>query len=110
MFIDASEAYQHGKTQNVLRESDLGLIEDIYRRRQDVERYARLVDPIEIAANDFNLSVARYVAAVADEEAIDLDALRAERVHLKSELAQLEAKLSALLEEAGHGYVTEFKS
>ncbi len=102
MFIDASEAYQHGKTQNVLRESDLGLIEDIYRRRQDVERYARLVDTDEIAANDFNLSVARYVATVADEEAVDLGALRAERVQLKSELARLEAKLSALLEEAGH--------
>ena len=68
------------------------------------------MDPGEIAANDFNLSVARYVAAIADEEAVDLGALRAERVQLKSELARLEAKLSALLEEAGHGYVTVFKS
>ena len=102
IFIDASATYQHGKTQNVLRESDLSMIEDIYRRRQDVERYARLVDPSEIAANDFNLSVARYVATAADEEAVDLDALRAERVQLKSELARLEAKLSALLEVAGH--------
>lgn len=110
IFIDASETYQHGKTQNVLRESDLGMIEDIYRRRQDVERYARLVDPGEIAANDFNLSVPRYVATVADEEAVDLGALRAERVQLKSELARLEAKLSALQEEAGHGYVTVTKS
>lgn len=110
IFIDASETYQHGKTQNVLRESDLGMIEDIYRRRQGVERYARLVDPGEIAANDFNLSVPRYVATLADEEAVDLFALRAERVQLKSELARLEAKLSALLEEAGHGDVTVFKS
>lgn len=102
IFIDASDTYQHGKTRNVLRESDLSMIEDIYRRRQDVERYARLVDPGEIAANDFNLSVARYVAAAADEEPVDLDALRAERIQLKSELARLEAKLSALLEEAGH--------
>ena len=102
MFIDASQTYQHGKTQNVLRESDLSMIEDIYRQRQDVEPYARLVDPAEIAANDFHLSVARYVAAAADEELVDLDALRAERVQLKSELARLEAKLSALLEEAGH--------
>lgn len=102
IFIDASDTYQHGKTRNVLRESDLSMIEDVYCRRQDVERYARLVDPAEIAANDFNLSVARYVAAAADEEAVDLDALRAERIQLKSELARLEAKLSALLEEAGH--------
>lgn len=103
MFIDASHTYQHGKTQNVLRESDLSTIEDIYRRRQDVAPYARLVAPDEIAANDFNLSVARYVAAAADEEPVDLDALRAERIQLKSELARLEAKLSELLEVAGHG-------
>lgn len=102
MFIDASHTYQHGKTRNVLRESDLSMIEGIYRRRQDVAPYARLVFPAEIAANDFNLSVARYVAAEADEELVDLDALRAERFQLKSELARLEAKLSALLEEAGH--------
>ena len=56
----------------------------------------------EIAANDFNLSVVRYVAAAADEEAVDLVGLRAERVQLKSEVARLEAKLSALLEEVGH--------
>ncbi|MBP6760258.1 MAG: SAM-dependent DNA methyltransferase [Thauera sp.] len=102
MFIDASHAYLHGKTQNVLRESDLSLIEDTYRGRQDFERYARLVDPSEIAANDFSLSVARYVAVAADEAEVDLDALRAERVQLKSELARLEAKLSALLQEAVH--------
>jgi len=102
MFIDASQTYLHGKTQNVLREADLSMIEDIYRQRQDVEPYARLVDPAEIEANDFNLSVARYVAVAADEEVVDLAALRAERVQLKSELARLEAKLSALLEEAGH--------
>jgi type I restriction enzyme M protein len=101
MFIDASRGYQHGKTQNLLRDSDLGLVEQTYRNRQDVDRYARLVDAKEIAANDFNLSVARYVATLESEEAVDLDALRAERVQLKAELAQLEAKLSALLEEAG---------
>lgn len=102
IFIDASETYQHGKTQNVLRESDLTMIVDSYRKRQDVERYARVVNLAEIEANDFNLSVARYVAAAADEEVVDVDALRAERAQLKVELARLEAKLSALLEEAGH--------
>jgi type I restriction enzyme M protein len=102
VFIDASDTYQHGKTQNVLRESDSSMIVDIYRGRQDVERYARVVKMAEIEANDFNLSVARYVAAAADEEVVDVDALRTERAQLKAELARLEAKLSALLEEARH--------
>lgn len=102
IFIDASNTYQHGKTQNVLRESDLNMIVNSYRERQDVEWYARLVSPSEIAKNDFNLSVARYVAAATDEEVVDVEALRAERAQLKAELAQLETKLSVLLEKAGH--------
>lgn len=102
IFIDASDTYQHGKTQNLLRESDLSMIVDIYRGRQDVKRYARFVSPNEIEANDFNLSVGRYVAVEADEEVVDVEALRAERAQLKAELARLEAKLSALLKEAGH--------
>ena len=101
MFIDASHGYQHGKTQNQLRESDLGLVEQTYHRRQDVDRYARLVSAAEISGNDFNLSVTRYVATADGEEEVDLDALRAERGQLKARLEQLEAKLAVLLEEAG---------
>jgi type I restriction enzyme M protein len=102
LFIDASRGYQHGKTQNRLRESDLNLIEQTYRNRQEVERYARLVSAAELAANEFNLSVARYVATSESEEEVDLEALRAERVQLKAQLGRLEAKLSALLKEVGH--------
>jgi type I restriction enzyme M protein len=101
MFIDASHGYQHGKTQNQLRESDLGLVEQTYHRRQDVDRYARWVSAAEISDNDFNLSVTRYVATADGEEEVDLAALRAERGQLKARLEQLEAKLAVLLEEAG---------
>jgi hypothetical protein len=98
---EGSHGYQHGKTQNQLRESDLDLIEQTYHRRQDVDRCARLVSAADIAGNDFNLSVTRYVATADGEEEVDLDALRAERGQLKARLEQLEAKLAVLLEEAG---------
>ncbi|OJA40216.1 hypothetical protein BGV66_28055 [Burkholderia ubonensis] len=102
LFIDASRSYQHGKTQNVLRQADLDLIEGTYRSRHDVSRYARLVTHAEIAANDFNLSVARYVDATEVEMEVNLNALRAERAQLKAELMSLEAKLATLLEKIGH--------
>lgn len=102
LFIDASRAYQHGKSRNVLRQTDLDLIESTYRGRQTVERFSRLVTPNEITANDCNLNVARYVDATQDEGTLDLTALRVERAEIKAELAHLEAKLATLLEEVGH--------
>lgn len=52
----------------------------------------------EIAANDYNLNVVRYVDASEEEADVDLVAIRAERVKLKAELASLEAKLTTLLQ------------
>lgn len=103
LFIDASRDYQHGKTQNSLREEDLARIECAYLARQDIDRYARAVSLDEILGNDGNLSVARYVAATEEVEAVDLAELRAERAMLKAELEALEVKLATLLKEVAHG-------
>lgn len=102
LFIDASRSYQHGKIQNSLRETDLDLIEETYLARQDVVQFARLVGRAEIAANDSNLSVARYVDLTEDEPEVDLKALRAERACLNTDLASLEGKLAALLAHIGN--------
>jgi len=103
LFIDASRDYQHGKTQNTLREEDLARIESAYLARQDVDRYARAVTLDEILGNESNLSVARYVDVTEEVEAVDLAELRAERANLKVELEVMEARLAAMLREVGHG-------
>ena len=102
LFINASRSYQHGKIQNTLRETDLDLIEKTYLARQDVAQFARLVTRAEIAANDNNLSVARYVDLTEDEPEVNLKALRAERASLNADLASLEGRLAALLAHIGY--------
>ncbi|MCK9689488.1 HsdM family class I SAM-dependent methyltransferase [Scleromatobacter humisilvae] len=102
LFIDASRDYQHGKTQNLLREEDIARIQTAYQARHDVERYARLVPLPEILHNDSNLSVGRYVDATEDEAAIDVSALRSERAQLNDEMEALEARLAVLLREVGN--------
>lgn len=102
LFIDGSRDYQHGKTQNTLREADISRIEDTYQARQDVDGYARAVSLDEILANDCNLSVARYIDTTEEVCLIDLAALRAERTQLKVELESLESKLATFLQKSWH--------
>ena len=101
-FIDASREYQDGKNQNILRPQDLDRIEQTVRIRKSVEKYAYLASPAEIAANDFNLNIPRYVDTFEEAEAIDLKAVREERLKLKTELEVLEGKMAGYLRELGY--------
>ena len=102
LFIDTSREYQDGKNQNLLREQDLQKILDTYAARQNVDKYAYLATPAEIAENDYNLNIPRYVDTFEEEEEIDLVAVREERVRLKAELAVLEKRMDAYLKELGY--------
>jgi type I restriction enzyme M protein len=102
LFIDASRDFEAGKNQNVLREADLQRILDTAAARQPVARYAHLATPAEIAENDFNLNIPRYVDSFEAEAEIDLMAVRREREQLKAELARLEVQMDAYLKELGY--------
>ncbi len=61
-----------------------------------------LANPGEIAENDFNLNIPRYVGTFEEEEEIDLKVVRAEREKLKEELARLEEQMSVYAMELGY--------
>ena len=56
----------------------------------------------DIARNDYNLNIPRYVDTFEEEEAIDLMAVRKEREKLKAELASLETQMAVYLKELGY--------
>jgi type I restriction enzyme M protein len=102
LFIDASRDYEDGKNQNFLRETDLQHILDTVNARANVDKYAYLATPAEIAENDYNLNIPRYVDTFEEEEEIDLMAVRKERLELKAELARLEEQMAGYLKELGY--------
>jgi len=102
LFIDASRDFEAGKNQNFLRETDLQRILDTAFTRQGSDKYAYLASPAEIAENDFNLNIPRYVDTFEEEAEIDLMAVRKEREQLKAELAVLEAQMAVYLKELGY--------
>ena len=103
LFIDASRDFVSGTNQNVLSEENLVKIEQTFRARETVDKYAYRATKAEIVENDFNLNIPRYVDTFEEEAEIDLMAVRAERTRLKDHLAELEGLMEVYLRELGYG-------
>jgi len=80
--IDASEGYKKDGNKNRLRERDIHKIVDYFRSGSEAEGYARFVPKEEIAANDYNLNIPRYIDTTEEEDIQDLQA------HLKGGIPQ----------------------
>ena len=78
LFIDASREYQEGKRQNKLRQQDIEKVADVFRRRASEEKYSYAAGPEEIAENDYNLNIPRYVDTFEEEEPVDIPAVQKE--------------------------------
>ena len=106
LFIDASREFRSGKNQNQLtvegEASNVSKIVRTHHARQSVPKYAHLATPEEIAGNDFNLNIPRYVDTFEEETEIDLVVVHAERQRLKAELEELESKMDGYLKELGY--------
>lgn len=103
LFIDASREFESGTNQNALTEDHLTKIVATYKARKTVDKYAYRATLDEIKENDFNLNIPRYVDTFEEEAEIDLMAVRAERMTLKDELADLEVRMAGYLKELGYG-------
>ena len=89
LFIEASKEFTPGKAQNFLSDEHIEKIYSTYAERKEIEKFSRLVTPAEIAENDYNLNITRYVDTFEEEEPVDIAA------NLKA-LAELEPKLKEL--------------
>lgn len=102
LFIDASRAFKAGKNQNTLTAEHIQNIINTYKKRESVPKYAHIASLAEIAANDYNLNIPRYVDTFEAETEIDLNQVRAERKVLNAQLADLEVEMAQFLQELGY--------
>lgn len=96
VFIDAANEYQKVSTKNQLNQEHINKIVDSYLNCQDVEHFARVVDNQEIAANDYDLSVSRYVKKLIIEEVIDIDELEAKMEKIVESVDRLRADIKVI--------------
>jgi type I restriction enzyme M protein len=73
LIVDASKEFKTGRAQNELRVEDVERIHGWVRDYTDVEGVARLVTLDEIAANDHNLNIPRYVEPKVTSEVLTVE-------------------------------------
>ncbi|MFH0223923.1 type I restriction-modification system subunit M [Vibrio furnissii] len=89
LFIDASNHFEKGKAQNFMRDADVERIVEAYRKRESVEKFAHVAKLTEIAENDYNLNIPRYVDTFEEEELVNLDTIA-------TEIGEIEIKISSV--------------
>ncbi len=72
--IDASKGFAKDGNKNRLRSQDIHKIVDVFTKQLELSRYSRMVPLSEIAANDYNLNIPRYIDSSDPEDLHDLSA------------------------------------
>ena len=108
LFIDASQHFEKVKTQNYLREEDIKKLMDTYNNFQrgalsdaEVDKYSYVAKLTEVAENDYNLNIPRYVDTFEEEEAVDLAAVSKELKAIDKEMEETDATIKGFCEELG---------
>ncbi|WP_334352778.1 type I restriction-modification system subunit M [Companilactobacillus sp. HBUAS56257] len=99
MFIDASNNFEKGKNQNILRDDDINKIIDTYKERKDVDKYAHVAPMSEIEENDFNLNIPRYVDTFEPEPEIDLGDITKEIKENNKKIMENKNELLSMMKE-----------
>lgn len=94
LFIDASTHFEKAKTQNYLSEENIDKIVSTYRERIVEEKYSYVADLKEVAENDYNLNIPRYVDTFEEEEPIDLDTVSEDLKSLDSEITSTDEEIA----------------
>jgi type I restriction enzyme M protein len=101
LFVDASTCFEKAKNQNVLLPEHIDRIVTAYRTRAVEPRFSHRAKLSEVAENDYNLNIPRYVDTFEAEAQIDLAAVAAELKANANGMAALDAQIAAFCAELG---------
>jgi type I restriction enzyme M protein len=101
LFIDASNQFEKGKNQNQLLDEHIDKIIDTYRNRQAEDKYSYIAPLTEVAENDYNLNIPRYVDTFEEEAPIDLAAVTAEIKQIDQQMLSVDDTIRGFCAELG---------
>ncbi len=101
LFVDASSVFRRGRNQNTLEPEHAKQIYAWYRDYADVDGRTRVVSLDEIAANDWNLNIPRYVPPEQTAATVTVEEALAQLRQTLEEAYTAEDRLQSLLTAAG---------
>ncbi|WP_172590765.1 type I restriction-modification system subunit M [Shewanella xiamenensis] len=101
LFIDASQYFEKGTNNNVMREEDLQRILDAVAKRGAIAKFAHVASPEELKDNDYNLNIPRYVDTFEEEDAIDLAQVAKQLVECDQAMQATDNTIAAFCAELG---------
>ena len=107
LLIDAAQPdyFRAGKAQNFLDPEHVAAIVGAFRSYEEVERFAHVADLDEIAANDHNLNISRYVDTSEPVEVLSVTDALAQLRKAERRRDEAAARMDELL--AGLGYAPD---
>ncbi|MCK0159042.1 type I restriction-modification system subunit M [Allomuricauda sp. F6463D] len=94
LFIDASQDFEKDGNKNKLMEAHIDTIVDTYRTRSAKDKYSYVAPLSEVAENDYNLNIPRYVDTFEEEEPVDLDQVATDLQALEQEITETDALIA----------------
>jgi type I restriction enzyme M protein len=94
LFIDSSQHFEKVKTQNHLREEDIHKLIDTYKNRTAEDKYSHVAQLTEVAENDYNLNIPRYVDTFEEEEPVDLATVSKALKAIDTDMATTDATIA----------------
>ena len=104
LFIDAAQPdyFRAGKAQNFLDAVHVSSIVEAFRACAEVERFVHVADVEEIAANDYNLNISRYVDTTEPVEVLSVEDALAQLREAERKRDEAAARMDELLAELGY--------
>lgn len=101
LFVNAAEDFVKDRRQNRLTDEQIERIIGTYQNRSEHERYSRRVTLKEIANNDYNLNISRYISTAEAQAEIELATTHAALVRIEDELREATQRHNEFLKELG---------
>jgi type I restriction enzyme M protein len=79
---------------NALKEKHIKKIITTYRERTTIDKYSYVTALEELAENDYNLNIPRYVDTFEEEEPVDIDAVASELQSIDKDITSTNALIA----------------
>lgn len=99
LFIDASQNFEKATNQYILRPEDIDKIILTYRNRIEEAKYSKTVTLKEIAENDYNLNIPRYIDMFEAAESIDIDSIARKIKDLENQMLETDKTIEGFCKQ-----------